>query len=39
LGNALVCGKKRVPKPAAAITAFLTFFLLNLTHLQSRYYW
>ncbi|GEQ43073.1 hypothetical protein TH6N_16990 [Tetragenococcus halophilus] len=35
LATALVAGKKRVPKPAAGITAFLTFifhahpFLLN----------
>ena len=28
-GCALVAGKKRVPKPAAGMTAFLTFFIVS----------
>ncbi|GAA3177587.1 hypothetical protein GCM10020006_05740 [Fructilactobacillus sanfranciscensis] len=30
LGTALVSGKKRVPKPAAGIIAFVTFFINKL---------
>jgi hypothetical protein len=27
-GIAFVCGRKRVPKPAAGITAFVIFFII-----------
>ena len=32
LGMALVAGSTRVPRPAAGITAFVTFFMVQLSY-------